>query len=78
MKEVILTMSVMVRDGFDRVDLIDACCDQLEEGWRFDKAQCVVVDRPDVDTDDDVIGYTAHKIVVHPEATVEHELYNEL
>ena len=78
MKEVILTMPVMVKDGFDRVDLIDACYEQLDSGWRFDHAQRVVVDRPDVESDDFVVGSTAHKIVVDTEAAVESELYNDL
>lgn len=77
MKEVILTMAVMVPDDFDDLDLSMACNEQLESGWRFDKAQRVVIDRSGVDSDAFVIGFTPHKIVVGPSVTVESEIYND-
>ena len=78
MKEVILTMPIIVMDEFDEMDLNDACIEQLEDGWRFDKAQCVVLDRPDLAPNNSVVGFTPHRIVVHPAAKIEYEYCNDL
>ena len=76
MKEVILTMPIMVKDDFDGEDLAIAAHQLLEDGWRFDKAQMVVVDRPDVADLESDLWSTIHQIVVHPEAKKVREQFN--
>ena len=63
MKEVIMTIPVLVNDVFDGEDLATAAYEQLEDGWRFEKAQMVVIDRPDISPDDEMVALTNHKIV---------------
>ena len=80
MKEVIVSMSVMIPDDTEDEDwaIEEACSEALEEGWQFSKAQRVVINRSDVHPDNFVIGYFNHKIVTHPKADVLYELWNEL
>jgi hypothetical protein len=78
MKEIIITISIIVKDDFDDWDLEEAAGQNLEDGWQFSKAQRIVLDRPDVKPDDGVIAFTNHKVVVAPEVKIEFELHNEL
>jgi hypothetical protein len=80
MKQVIVSMSVMINDNEEDEDwaIEQACNEALENGWRFCKAQRVVINRPDVQSDDFVTGFTSHKIVPHPEAEIAYEIYNDI
>jgi hypothetical protein len=76
MKEVIFTMPVLIDDDFDEESLANAAFEQIVDGWQFDKAQMVVIDRPDIDPDDIFMEYTHHRIVTDPNAKIKYERFN--
>ena len=76
MKEVILTMPVLVDDDFEEESISNAAFQQIEDGWRFEKAQMIIIDRPDIGPDDSVISLTSHRIVTAPDTRIKYERFN--
>jgi len=76
MKEVILTMPVLIDDDFDDESIANAAFQQIDDGWRFEKAQMVIIDRPDIGPDDSILELTHHRIVTDPDVKIKYERFN--